>query len=168
MNHSAIRKAFDTYLRGRTLKLTEQRARIFDRAFSTHEHFTAERLYAWLREEDGPSVSRATVYRTLSLLVDGGFLQSLDTGRGELSYEHVLGHRHHDHLLCLDCGRIEEFYDARIEELQLEAARKKGFELASHALKLFGYCKACQRKRAARGGSAGLSSAAPQPSTASR
>ena len=148
MKHESILKAYREYLSGHSLKLTRQRRRIFDRAFSTHEHFTAEQLYSWLREEDGLTVSRATVYRTLSMLVEGGFLESLDTGRGELLYEHVLGHRHHDHMVCQDCGRIEEFYDQRIEELQLEACRRKGFTLVSHQLRLEGYCRTCSAKRA--------------------
>jgi Fur family ferric uptake transcriptional regulator len=159
LKHSAIRKAFESFLRGRALKLTTQRARIFERAFATHEHFTAERLYSWLHEEQGPKVSRATVYRTLSLLVEGGFLESLDTGRGELHYEHVLGHAHHDHMVCLGCGRIEEFVDERIEKLQQEAARAKGFEMVDHDLKLIGYCRACARERRARSDDPGFGGA---------
>ncbi len=147
MNHSAIRKSFEEYLRERELKLTPQRSRILDRAFETHDHFSAEELYGWLRDEDGPNVSRATVYRTLSLLVDGNFLESLDTGRGELLYEHVLGHRHHDHLVCVDCGRIEEFFEERIERLQEEVALRKGFRLEHHSMRLFGTCPACTEKR---------------------
>ena len=148
MNQASIQKAFERFLRTRSLKLTAQRRRIFERAFSTHEHFSAERLYGWMKGEDGPAVSRATVYRTLGLLVEGGFLESLDTGQGELLYEHVLGHRHHDHLVCIDCGKIEEFSDERIEEFQREAALRKGFQLHYHNLRLFGTCAACTRKRA--------------------
>jgi len=147
VRHEAIRKAFETFLRSHSLKLTSQRERIFDRAFATHEHFTAERLYGWLREEPGVSVSRATVYRTLGLLVEGRFLESLDTGSGELLYEHVMGHRHHDHLVCLDCGKIQEFFDEGIEQRQEEICREHGFELVDHDLRLRGYCRACARKR---------------------
>ena len=148
MNQSAIQRAFERFLRTRELKLTAQRKRIFERAFATHEHFSAERLYGWMKAESGPAVSRATVYRTLGLLVEGGFLESLDTGKGELLYEHVLGHRHHDHLVCVECGRIEEFRDERIEELQREAALRKGFTLLYHDLRLFGRCASCAKKRA--------------------
>lgn len=150
MQLAAIHKAFEVFLRERGLKLTAQRRRCLDRAFATHEHFSAERLYLWLKDEPGSSVSRATVYRTLSLLVEGGFLESLDAGGGELVYEHVLGHRHHDHVVCLSCGKIEEFSDERIEELQRQNCARLGFELVSHVLKLSGYCRACARKR--RGG----------------
>ncbi len=145
MKQAAILSAFETYLRQRKLRLTPQRRRIFDRAFATHEHFSAETLFGWLRGEEGPKVSRATVYRTLSLLQDGGFIDSLDTGRGELVYEHVLGHHHHDHMVCLKCGRIEEFRDDRIEELQVEACKQKGFDLVNHSLVLQGYCRTCRR-----------------------
>ena len=146
MKRQELRRNFEAFLKEQELKMTPQRLRIFDRAFDTHEHFSAETLYGWLRDEDGPKVSRATVYRTLSLLVEGGFLESLDTGQGELLYEHVLGHRHHDHIVCIDCGRIEEFFDAEIERLQEEAAARKGFELLNHNLRLFGRCANCTRK----------------------
>jgi len=148
LRHETIVKRFELFLSSHSLKLTLQRRRVFDRAFATHEHFSAEQLYAWLAAEPGPRVSRATVYRTLALLLDGHFVQALDTGRGELLYEHVLGHAHHDHMLCLECGRIEEFYDDRIEELQVEACRKKGFQLVSHEHRLKGYCRSCSRRRA--------------------
>ncbi len=147
MKRESIIRAFEAFLRTRGLKLTSQRRRIFDRAFATHEHFSAEALAGWLASEQGPRVSRATVYRTLGLLLEGKFLSALDAGQGELVYEHVLGHLHHDHMLCLECGKIEEFHDERIEELQLAACRKKGFELVSHDLRLRGYCRACARRR---------------------
>ncbi|MEX1024911.1 MAG: Fur family transcriptional regulator [Planctomycetota bacterium] len=152
MEHSKIQAAFEDFLRQHSLKLTAQRERIFERVFATHEHFSAETLYNWLREEDGPKVSRATVYRTVSLLEEGGFIEALDTGGGELLYEHVLGHRHHDHIVCIDCRRIEEFVDDRIEELQEQAAHSKGFHLVSHNLRLFGLCADClaERKREGR------------------
>jgi Fur family ferric uptake transcriptional regulator len=150
LNQQSIRKAFESYLRRRSLKLTHQRDRIFQRVFSTHDHFSADRLYSWLRESEGPRVSRATVYRTLGLLVEGGFLESIDPGSGELLYEHVLGHRHHDHLVCLVCGKLQEFSDPEIERLQVAAAVRKGFTISHHDLRIFGTCSGC----APRGGSA--------------
>lgn len=145
MKQATIEKRFESYLRENALKLTPQRKRIFDKAFDTHEHFSAERLYAWLREDPGPRVSRATVYRTLDVLVKGGFLESLDTGQGELMYEHTMGHHHHDHMVCVVCGRIEEFRDERIEDLQREAAARKGFVVLSHLHRLSGYCRSCAK-----------------------
>ncbi len=154
MNQAKIQEAFESFLRERGLKLTPQRMRIFERVFATHEHFSAEQLFGWMREEPGDKVSRATVYRTIGLLAEGRFLESLDTGNGELLYEHVLGHRHHDHLVCEDCGRIEEFYDEDIERIQTQVAKSKGFVLRHHSMRLFGTCPTCtkKRERAAKGG----------------
>ena len=150
MKHATIVKRFEEYLRQEGLRLTPQRKRIFDAVYGTHEHFSAETLYGWLREGVGSKVSRATVYRTLDLLNRGGFIESLDAGRGELVYEHVLGHNHHDHMICQGCGKIEEFHDERIEELQKAAARAKGFVVVSHVHRLSGFCKSCARTRAAK------------------
>lgn len=149
MNQKTIEKRFEAFLRSHSLKLTPQRRRVFERAFDTHEHFSAETMYAWLQEESGPKVSRATVYRTLQLLLEGEFVEALDTGRGELVYEHVLGHEHHDHMVCMECGKIQEFHDERIEELQRAAAKKKGFQIVNHDHRLMGYCRSCAKKRAA-------------------
>ncbi len=147
MRYEQIVKRFEEFLKERELKLTGQRRRVLDRAFGTHEHFSAEELFDMLQAEGAEKVSRATVYRTLGLLLEGGFVEALDTGSGELKYEHILGHHHHDHMLCLACGRIEEFHDERIEVLQEENCQRRGFELVSHDLRLRGYCKSCARKR---------------------
>jgi len=149
VEHAEVTQRFEDYLRRENRKLTPQRQRILDKVFATSEHFTADTLYGWLREEEGPKVSRATVYRTLEVLTRGGFVEGLDTGDGGLVYEHVLGQEHHDHLICLGCGRIEEFHDEAIEELQEKAARDKGFTLVRHLLRLSGYCGECQAKNAA-------------------
>lgn len=145
MKHETIRRSFQAFLKGHSLKMTPQRRRVFERVFATHEHFSAEELYGWLRAEEGAAVSRATVYRTIGLLLEGGFIDSLDTGRGELVYEHTLGHKHHDHMVCMECGRIEEFHDDAIEELQRQAAQKRGFKIVSHDHRLLGYCRGCVR-----------------------
>ncbi|MFT7487246.1 MAG: Fur family ferric uptake transcriptional regulator [Candidatus Paceibacteria bacterium] len=152
MEHELIRSRFEGYLRSQSLKLTSQREAIFERAFSTHEHFTAETLHRWMGDDAGGDshVSRATVYRTLSLLVEGGFIGSFDSGRGELLYEHLLGHKHHDHLVCLVCGRIEEFCNDSIEELQKAVAAQHGFLLQRHSLRLEGICRACTCKAGER------------------
>ncbi len=160
MKHSLVVQKFETFLRGQNLKLTPQRRRILDRVYATHDHFSAETLYAWLREEEGPQVSRATVYRTLDVLSRGGFVQALDTGDSGLVYEHVLGHEHHDHLVCIACGRIDEFSDPEIEKLQVKAARSKGFTLVSHVLRLSGFCESCLEKRG-RGGASGTLDSVP-------
>ncbi len=145
MNRDSALSRFEKYLRQRGLRVTDQRRLILDLAWSTHEHFSAEDLYAWARKRDARA-SRATVYRTLALLVEGGFLAPLDGGKGQMLYEHILGHHHHDHMICLLCGRILEFRSPEIERFQEEEARRRGFQVVGHTLTLEGYCARCQRQ----------------------
>lgn len=142
----AIERRFENYLKRESLKMTPQRRRIFEKAFEVHEHFSVERMYEWLKEEDGPAVSRATVYRTLEVLERGGFIEAIETRRGEVVYEHVLGHAHHDHVVCEVCGRIEEFQDDEIEALQRKNAYRLGFVMTGHLLRLSGICPTCVKE----------------------
>ena len=148
MKMSTVERKFEEYLREQDLKMTEQRRRILQCVFETHEHFSADTLHAWLRAEQDSKVSRATVYRTLDLLEQGGFIQSLNTGGSELVYEHVLGHKHHDHMICLECGAIEEFHVDQIEALQEEVARRRGFTIKSRVHRLMGLCRSCDKSSA--------------------
>tara|TARA_R110002126_G_scaffold66038_5_gene167945 strand:+ start:900 stop:1361 length:462 start_codon:yes stop_codon:yes gene_type:complete len=142
LQRPTVIKRFEDYLKRNNLKLTPQRQQVFEKVFSTNEHFSAERLYELLREEEGDGVSRATVYRALEVLAKGGFVETLETGRGEVLYEHK-GPNHHDHMVCVECSKIEEFHDERIEELQERAAEAIGFVIVSHVHRLTGLCRAC-------------------------
>jgi Fur family ferric uptake transcriptional regulator len=136
-------------LRKSGFRWTNQRALIVREALATHVHFTADELLDMCREKD-PKVSRATVYRTLSVLEDAGFVEGLETGDGGRRFEHVLGHAHHDHMVCLICEKIIEFRDDELERRQELAAKRVGFKIARHSLHLYGTCKQClqeQRKK---------------------
>ena len=139
---SALRR-FEEFLRGKDLRVTQQRREVLLLAWSTHEHFTAEQMYSWARQRGGQA-SRATVYRTLSLLVEGGFLAALERGQGQILYEHILGHQHHDHMICRGCERVLEFRSEEIERLQEEIAEQNNFQLVHHVLRLEGYCPKCR------------------------
>lgn len=145
MKHAAIIQRFEDYLRQQNLRMTSQRRQVFDKAFAVHDHFSAETMYEWLKAESGPAVSRATVYRTLDVLQKGGFIEAVETGSG-IVYEHVLGHAHHDHMVCSVCGGIEEFRDEEIESLQRKNAEAKGFLMTGHMLRLKGVCAGCVRR----------------------
>ena len=148
MKHATIKRRFEEHLAQEGQRLTNQRTQVFECIFATHDHFSAETLFGWLRDtgDSGQLVSRATVYRTLDLLERGGFIESFNTGMGEKVYEHVMGHHHHDHMVCEECGQIQEFHDERIEALQLENAAKHGFEVRGHVLRLSGLCRKCRRQ----------------------
>jgi len=135
-----VEKSFEKLVRSKGLKLTSQRRRILKKVFSTHEHFTAEDLHEMFRRGRDP-ISRATVYRTLGLLVEGRFLECHEFGADRKFYEHVLGHDRHDHIICLDCDKIMEFQEPRIDELQTQLLKNYGFSLERHSLKVFARCQ---------------------------
>lgn len=133
----------ERYMREQGLRWTNQRKLIAQVALGNHSHFTAEELLSLCRKHDS-DVSRATVYRTLSMLEEAGFVEGLDTGDGGRKFEHVIGHDHHDHMVCTGCGAILEFHDEELERRQELAASERGFRITSHSLKIFGLCKDCQ------------------------
>jgi Fur family ferric uptake transcriptional regulator len=143
-----IEREFETFIRRKGLKLTSQRRRILKRVFSTNRHFTADEVHELFRR-GRDDVSRATVYRTLSLLVEGGFLDMLELGGDVKRYEHILDREHHDHLVCTRCAAVVEFQEPRIEELQDEVAKRHGYRITSHSLRLFGTCRKCAASEAA-------------------
>ncbi len=139
-------ESFHEFLRSRDLKSTSQRDMIVEQIFSKpHHHFSAEELLETLREKD-PSMSRATVYRTLLLLQDGNMLEELDIGKGHKYFEPMLGVSHHDHLICLGCEQIIEFESPEIESIQDQIIKKNQFEAVYHTHRIFGYCQLCQKK----------------------
>lgn len=136
---------FCHFLKKCDLKLTPQRLRIAETVFSTHRHFTADELYALVKKVE-PLVGKVTVYRTLEHLVESGMVEELSIAKGVATYEHVAGHEHHDHLICLECGRITELCSPRLERLKKEEAESRDFRVVSHSLKIYGQCRDCRGK----------------------
>lgn len=137
---------FAGFLRSRGLRLTASRRRVLRRIFAIHDHFTAEDLLGRLRRA-GIRASKATVYRTLTLLIDCRLLNAYDFGEGARYFEHVFGHRQHDHLFCVVCKDIEEFRDERIDEVKEQVARHFRFSPLSHVLSIFGLCRTCATRK---------------------
>ena len=109
---------------------------IFQRA--QRRHMTAEDVYKALIGEDA-DIGLATVYRVLMQFEQAGLLRRSNFESGKAVFELNEG-RHHDHLVCLDCGRVEEFYDAEIELRQRSIAEARGFDLQEHSLALYARC----------------------------
>ncbi len=133
---------FESFLKERGLKYTKARKMLLHKVFGMHDHFTAEQLLDRLKD-DRVAASKATVYRTLSVLLECDLLAAHDFGEGALYYEHTFGHEHHDHLFCVHCKRITEFRDDRIEEHQDRVIDELGFEMITHSLKIYGICADC-------------------------
>ena len=140
----AAEKTFSDFLNKKSLKLTSQRRTILRQAIRDG-HFSAEKLLEYSKKADR-TVSKATVYRTLALLKESRILEEQDFGDGKKLYERAQGRKHHDHLICVRCGKIVEFENDPTEKLQDSEARKNQFKIVYHSRKLFGFCKSCQNK----------------------
>lgn len=135
---------FQHFLAAQGLKLTNERAALVREIFSTHYHFEAEELLFKMREK-GVKISRATVYRTLELLVKSGMVRRVHLGEDHYHYEYVSGNSHHDHLICITCGSVIEFNDPRLEMRQREICERKKFTPTFHNLQILGICDTCRR-----------------------
>lgn len=143
------REIFRKYLEKHGLKLTAERQALFEELFARHEHLEADELLVRLRARD-KKISRATIYRTLDLLVDSGIVGRVRIRESGYRYERMRAGDHHDHLICNECGRVIEFREPRIESLQDEVCDRYGFLALSHSHQLRGICKQC-RPRVKRG-----------------
>ena len=123
-------------------KYTPQRVAVLEEIIKDHGHRECEDIYLTLRQQS-KNVSRATVYRTMDILVKNNFARKLNLGDGRFRYESKIDIPHHDHLVCTACGKIVEFVDQKIENLQEDVAKQYDFILTRHIHQLFGICKKC-------------------------
>ena len=124
------------------LRYTHQRQAIWDELSASDEHRDAEEIYLALYNS-GLKVSRATVYRTIDVLVKNNLVRKLDLGDGRARYENKMDTAHHDHLICVQCGKIEEFMDNVIENRQEVIVENLGYRLIRHIHQLFVICDVC-------------------------
>ncbi|MCH9740188.1 MAG: transcriptional repressor [Epsilonproteobacteria bacterium] len=148
VTYSEVLENFKSLLKSNGLKYTKQRELILEIIYNNHGHFTPEDIYNLIKESY-PTVKLgiATVYRTLTLLEDAQMVSSISFGTQGKKYEFGLKD-HHDHLVCQECGGIEEFFDETIEKQQEEIAKKYNFKMTNHIMKITGICEACQAKQA--------------------
>jgi len=133
---------FHHLLKQRGLKSTRQRDQIIRVFLESTEHLSVEELYQRVRQRF-PRIGYATVYRTLKIMAQSGWAALRQFGDRTSRFEPCPEGGHHDHLICLLCGQIEEFESERIEDLQSRIARQKGFHIFDHKLELYGHCSAC-------------------------
>lgn len=136
-------RIFQDHLRRLGLKWTSQRDDIAKVFFAAKRHISVDELYREVKKVN-PRIGYATVYRTMKLLTECGLASESHFLNGEARYESTEGH-HHDHLICVQCGKIVEFEEERIEHLQAEVARKAGFLFTGHRMELYGICAPCQK-----------------------
>ena len=128
MRNAEVMRQVRDEARRRGVRWTNQRQVILDTFINTNEHLTAEELHRRVKVIDR-AVSAATVYRTINMLVDIGVANKSQFGGGSASFEMDVDKQHHDHLVCVKCGRVEEFVDEMIEKRQMQIAKKAGYEI---------------------------------------
>ncbi len=135
-----IKERLDRYIQQKGMRRTGQRDIIVEAAFSNDDHFTAEELFAKARRLD-PKTSRATLYRTIALLVECKLLKEIDLGRDERVYDpNFLDSPDHNHLICVDCGKLLEFEDDNTAALIDAITRRLGFRPSSKSMRIEACC----------------------------
>jgi Fur family ferric uptake transcriptional regulator len=124
-------------------RITGPRMRVAEVFFSMEGHPGVEQLAAEVRRRH-KGIGYATVYRTMKLLVESGLVAAREFGEGFARYEVQEPAEHHDHLICTSCGRILEFEDPGIEDLQERVTRAHGFVMQRHRLEIYGLCPTCR------------------------
>jgi len=140
------RRIFNKFLKERGKRLTKERSLILQKTLSCNGHFDPESLYVQIKKT-GLKASRASVYRTVNLMCECGLIERVSKTEHGTIYERTFGHGHHDHMLCIQCGTIIEFYSEELERIQENLCKKHSFQGASHTLEIRGYCKKCQKKK---------------------
>ncbi len=141
---------FREYLatRPKPQRFTDQQRDLVKYIFSRHTHFDADQLLEDLKIAQ-LNISRATVYRTLSKLVDAGLLRRIELN-GRMCYEHDYGYPQHDHLVCESCHKMIEFLTPELDEMLRQVSAQHQFQMTGHTLIIRGTCIECNRARGAK------------------
>lgn len=134
--------------RPKPLRFTEQRRDLVRFIFESHQHFDADDLIDHLKQAE-LNISRATIYRTLSQLVEAGLLRRHDVN-GRAVYEHEYGYPQHEHFVCETCKRMIEFQHPALDAILREMAGRHQFQISGHTLLVRGTCVECNRKKASK------------------
>jgi Fur family ferric uptake transcriptional regulator len=135
---------FRRYLRQQGLPVTQQREVVADVVFTSTEHLSVEDIEARLKDR-GERIGKATIYRTMEILVRSGLVEDHDFGDGFKRYEHLFGAQPlHHHLVCTHCRKVTEFRSPEVERVEAEVSRQYGFLPSRHRLEIHGLCADCQ------------------------
>jgi Fur family ferric uptake transcriptional regulator len=136
---------FIQFFKGRNLKLTHQRQHILSSFLKTNRHLSVEELYDIVKKED-PAIGQVTVFSTMKLLREADLAKVVNLGDKKVRYEQKDGHSHHDHLVCVKCGKFIETIEPKIEKLQDALCEKFEFSPVEHKRAIYGICKDCKKE----------------------
>lgn len=137
-----VERIFANYLKSRRLRVTRQRRLVLESALGRSPYFQADELYLGMRQR-GARVSRASVFRTLRLLVEAGLLHEVLDGEKHSHYESGGSGAHHGHMVCDSCGRVIEFETPDIETVRRTVCQPSGFVPDTYRAYILGRCRAC-------------------------
>ncbi len=141
---SPSQRLFRRYLKDQGLPCTRQREKVAQVVFSSAGHLSVEDIQGRLRD-GGHRIGKATLYRTLDLLVRSRLVVEHDFGEGFKRYEHRLSREPvHEHLICLECGKVIEFESWEVQDVKARITQKHGFQPTRHRLEIYGLCRECQ------------------------
>lgn len=138
------KQIFNRFIFEKGLRQTSQRQQIADVFLSNERHLTIDELYR-IAKKRYKSIGYATVARTVKLMLEAEICREVDFGNGAHRFEHKYGHEHHDHLICVKCGRFVEIHSKKLEVLQEQIVRKHGYVQEYHKLDIFGMCGRCSK-----------------------
>ncbi len=137
-------EAFRAFLKKKGHRITRERQAIAEAVLLNRGHFDVDELFIDLKARAG--VSKASIYRTIPILIESGLLAAVYLEDGHMHYERVYGREHHSHLRCTSCGRIFEFSVPELSSLERQIAEEKKFKSEGHKFEIWGLCSKCRDK----------------------
>jgi Fur family ferric uptake transcriptional regulator len=144
-----VKNIFSAYLERKQLRKTNERYTILEEIYKRDDHFEAESLFQYFTKKKF-EISRATVYNTLELLVSCDLVKKHQFGKNLAQYEKSYGHKQHDHIICVDCRKVVEFCDPRIQQIKTMMGDILNFTITHHSLNMYGVCGTCRKNREMR------------------
>jgi Fur family ferric uptake transcriptional regulator len=136
---------FRSYISKKGLRNTPEREEIIREIFASHDHFDVDELYLRLRQK-GSRVSKASIYRNIPLIMGSCLIREVWHEDGHMHYEHIYGHGHHCHLRCIQCGKVIEFVEKRLIDIEKSLGEQYDFDILDHRLDVTGYCSKCRKE----------------------
>jgi Fur family ferric uptake transcriptional regulator len=145
LNVSEVVQNFKEFIKSKGLKYTPEREEILREILTCKEHFDVDELYMKLKKK-GSKISKASIYRTIPLLIEAGYVQEVYKQDNRAYYEVILNKLPHLHFICLQCKKVEEIEDEKLVGLIKEYAKQTNFSVLSYHLEVFGICSNCKKE----------------------